>query len=43
MALLIAVRIYGYMIKYQTKHLLPFYSIKNLKKSILIILIENEC
>ena len=36
-ALLIAVRIYGYMIKYQTKHLLPFYSIKNLKKSILII------
>ena len=28
-ALLITVSIYCYMIKYQTKHLLPFYGIKN--------------
>ena len=28
-ALLIAVSIYCYMIKYQTKHLLPFHGIKN--------------
>ena len=28
-ALLIAVSIHGYMIKYQTKHLLPFYGIKS--------------
>ena len=28
-ALLITVSIYFYMIKYQTKHLLPFYGIKN--------------
>ena len=30
-ALLIAVSIYCYMIKYQTNHLLPFHDIKNLK------------
>ena len=36
-ALLITVSIYCYMIKYQTKHLLPFHGGKNENKTILII------
>ena len=35
--LLIAVSINCYLVKYQTKHLLPFHDTKNLNKSILII------
>ena len=36
-SLLTAISIYFYMIKYLTKHSLPFHDIKNLNKSILII------
>ena len=42
-ALLIAIGIYFYIIKHQTKHLLTFCYIKNQNKSILIVRIENEC
>ena len=35
--LLIAVSIFCYVIKYQTKHLLPFHCINNQSKSILMI------
>ena len=41
-ALLIAVSIYCYLIKYQTKYLSPFHDIKMQNNSILIIQIENE-
>ena len=41
-ALLIAVSIYCYLIKYQTKYLSPFHDIKMQNNSILTIQIENE-
>ena len=31
------------MIKYQTKHLLPFDVIKDQNNSVLLVYIENEC
>ena len=38
--LLIALSIYCYMIKYQTKHLLPSHGIQNLKKKICFVSIN---
>ena len=37
--LLIALSIYCYMIKYQTKHLLPSHGIQNLKKKKSVLLV----